>query len=115
MYLCCGWFTVVCDLVRIRKEKLMGDNTTFVNMDEVRGWGVRAMREVYGKSIDKKMTKETLKIMAGTGLFFFGLGLITNGFENYGFWHGVERMASKDMHKAYLDDAIEQGYKLASK
>lgn len=93
----------------------METNTTFVNMDEVRGWGVRAMREVYGKKIDKKMTKETLKIMAGTGLFLIGLYLVASGNENYGFWHGVERMASKDMDKAFLDDAIKQGYKLSSK
>ncbi len=93
----------------------MGDNTTFVNMDEVRGWGVRAMREFYGKKIDKKMTKEMFKIMAGTGLFLIGLYLVASGNENYGFWEGVKRTASKEMDEAYLDDAIEQGYKLASK
>lgn len=93
----------------------METNTTFVNMDEVRGWGVRAMREVYGKRIDKKMTKEMLKVATGTGIFLIGLGLVTSGIENYGFWHGCKRMASKEMDKAFLDDAIDQGYKLASK
>lgn len=45
----------------------MGSNDTFVNMDEVRGWGVRALREIHGKKFSRNKGKCLLKIMAGTG------------------------------------------------
>lgn len=90
----------------------MGNNDTFVNMDEVRGWGVRALREIHGKRFSRNKGKCLLKIMAGTGMFLVGLGLIMDGNEKYGFWEGAERIINKDMDDAYVKDAHSMGYKI---
>lgn len=88
----------------------MGSNDTFVNMDEVRGWGVRALREVHGGMISRKKGKALGKMLVGTVLFLTGLGLICDANEKYGMWEGVEKLISKDMDAAFVKDAHSQGY-----
>lgn len=88
----------------------MGNNDTFVNMDEVRGWGVRALREVHGAKIARKKGKTLGELFVGTVLILVGLGLVCDANEKYGKWEGVERIISKDMDDAFVKDAHAQGY-----
>lgn len=90
----------------------MGSNDTFVNMDEVRGWGVRALREVHGNKISRKKGKCLAEMFVGTALFLVGLGLVCDANEKYGIWEGVERVISKDMEDAFVKDAHSMGYKI---
>ena len=90
----------------------MGNNDTFYNMDEVRGWGVRGLREKYSKHITKCMEKETFKMIGGVTLFLIGFYMICDGNEKYGYWEGVRKMISPSMDKAYIEDATDMGYKI---
>lgn len=89
------------------------DKNTFANMDEVRGWGVRGIRTNQLKHINSRMARQTVQMTAGTVLFLTGLFLICDGNEKYGYWEGVKKMCSKEMDKAYIEDAASMGYKIS--
>lgn len=90
----------------------MGSNDTFVNMDELRGWGVRALRETQSGKIATKKGKYFLQMIVGTGIFLAGLSVILDATEKYGIWEGVENTISKRMDAAYIEDAHGMGYKI---
>ena len=89
-------------------------STTFVNMDEVRGWQIRRFREFGQKKIDKSINKNLLKLTVGCGLFMAGMTLMGDASEQIGWWSAIKRVSSRDFDDICLDSAHDQGYKLAS-
>lgn len=91
------------------------DDNTFINMDEVRGWGIRGMRECYSKYMAKQRDKGYILASVGLAITVIGLCIMADGYHNAGKWQGAMNLASRRADEAFLKYMERYGYKLAEK
>lgn len=91
------------------------DDNTFINIDEVRGWGIRGMRECHSKDMTKQRDKGYIWAGVGVLVTTIGLCIMADGYRNAGLWQGVINLASRRADECFLKDMERQGYKLAGK
>lgn len=86
-------------------------NNAFVNSDEVRGWGIRCLRERHRKEYIKK--RDGAYLMGGFGILLLtvGVSMMIDGFEKGGKYQGVLNVINEEVDKAALDMAEKEGYK----
>lgn len=87
-------------------------NNTFLNSDEVRGWGIRGLRERHRKEFMKKRDKAYLIGAFGTLLLTVGVSMMIDGFEKAGKYQGVLNIINEAVDKAVFDMAENEGYKI---
>lgn len=91
------------------------DDNTFINMDEVRGWGIRGLRQVHGKDMTKRRDKYYVIALVGVALTTIGMSMMIDGYHKAGKYQGAMNVCSERMDEALLKDMERQGYKLAGK
>lgn len=87
-------------------------NNTFLNSDEVRGWGIRCLRERHRKEFIKKRDKAYLIGGFGILLLTVGVSMMIDGFEKGGKYQGVLNVINEAVDKAAFDMAEKEGYKI---
>lgn len=87
-------------------------NNTFINSDEVRGWGIRCLRERHRKEYIKKRDKAYLVGGFGILLLTVGVSMMIDGFEKGGKYQGVLNTINESVDKAAFDMAADEGYKI---
>ena len=87
-------------------------NNTFINSDEVRGWGIRCLRERHRKEYIKK--RDGAYLMGGFGILLLtvGVSMMIDGFEKGGKYQGVLNTINESVDKAAFDMAADEGYKI---
>lgn len=91
------------------------DDNTFINMDEVRGWGIRGLRECHSKDMIKQRDKGYIWASIGLAITVVGLCIMADGYNKAGKWQGAMNLASRRADEAFLRDMDRHGYKLAGK
>ena len=87
-------------------------NNTFLNADEVRGWGIRCLRERHCKEYIKKRDDAYLAGGFGILLLTVGVSMMIDGFEKGGKYQGVLNTINEAVDKAAFDMAADKGYKI---
>lgn len=87
-------------------------NNTFVNADEVRGWGIRALRERHRKEFIKKRDGAYAVGLVGAILLTVGAWVMMDGFEKGGKYQGILNTINESVDKAAFDMAEKEGYKI---
>lgn len=87
-------------------------SNTFLNSDEVRGWGIRALRERHRKEYIKK--RDGAYLMGGFGILLLtvGVSMMIDGFEKGGKYQGVLNTINEEVDKAAFEMAEKEGYKI---
>ena len=87
-------------------------NNTFLNSDEVRGWGIRYLRERHRKDFTKKRDKAYLIGAFGTLLLTVGVSMMIDGFEKGGKYQGILNTISEAVDRESFEAAANEGYKI---
>lgn len=87
-------------------------NNTFLNSDEVRGWGIRCLRERHRKDFTKKRDKAYLIGAFGTLLLTVGVSVMIDGFEKGGKYQGILNTISEAVDRESFETAANEGYKI---
>ena len=87
-------------------------NNTFLNSDEVRGWGIRYLRERHRKDFTKKRDKAYLIGAFGTLLLTVGVSMMIDGFEKGGKYQGILNTISEAVDRESFETAANEGYKI---
>lgn len=87
-------------------------NNTFLNSDEVRGWGIRCLRERHRKDFMKKRDKAYLIGAVGTLLLTVGVSMMIDGFEKGGKYQGILNTISEAVDRESFETAANEGYKI---
>ena len=82
---------------------------TFVNPDEVRGWGVRNLYLNRGK-FAKHKNKRYAQALVAFCFAYAGFVLYGDLMEKRGFWRGVDTIIDEKWDEGYIDDAKAEGY-----
>lgn len=87
-------------------------NNTFANADEVRGWGIRYLRERHRKEFIKKRDGAYAVGLVGAILLNVGAWVMMDGFEKGGKYQGILNTINEAVDKASFDMAEKEGYKI---
>ena len=87
-------------------------NNTFINSDEVRGWGIRCLRERHRKEYIKKRDDAYAVALVGAILLTVGACVMMDSFEKAGKCQGVLNTINEVVDKAAFDMAADEGYKI---
>ena len=86
-------------------------NNTFLNADEVRGWGIRSLRERHRKEFIKKRDGAYAAGVVGALLLTVGACAMMDSFEKAGKYQGVLNVINEAVDKTAFDMAEKEGYK----
>lgn len=87
-------------------------NNTFLNSDEVRGWGIRCLRERHRKEYLKKRDGAYAVGVVGALLLTVGACVMMDSFEKAGKYQGVLNTINEAVDKAAFEMAENEGYKI---
>ena len=87
-------------------------NNTFINSDEVRGWGIRCLRERHRKEYIKKRDDAYAVALVGAILLTVGACVMMDSFEKAGKYQGILNTINEAVDKAAFDMAADEGYKI---
>ena len=82
---------------------------TFVNHDELRGWGIKGLRRHRGDFTGYK-NKRFIQAMVAFGFAYTGFLMFGDLMEKKGFWRGVNTLIDEKWDAEYLKDAKDNGY-----
>ena len=87
-------------------------DNTFINSDEVRGWGIRCLRERHRKEYIKKRDDAYAVALVGAILLTVGACVMMDSFEKAGKYQGILNTINEAVDKAAFDMAADEGYKI---
>lgn len=87
-------------------------NNTFLNSDEVRGWGIRCLRERHRKEYIKKRDGAYAVGLVGAILLTVGACVMMDNFERAGKYQGVLNTISEAVDRESFETAANEGYKI---
>lgn len=87
-------------------------NNTFINSDEVRGWGIRCLRERHRKEYIKKRDKAYAVGLVGAIMLTIGGCVMMDSFERAGKYQGILNTISEAVDRESFETAANEGYKI---